>query len=242
MKKIALELYSLKDVIGMDIDGAFGKLAAMGYDGVEFAGFYGLDAVEIKRLLHKHGLVPFSSHVGKELLQQDTDQLVAYHQAVGCPALVVPSAPFESVNSIGKFASFMENKAAALWKQGLRLGYHNHSHEFRRFDGRLGLDLFFEQAPHVEMQLDICWCFHAGIPITEYLQRHRSACTMLHIKDMKWEGGQAVMTPVGGGEVDIPSVLHAADDIDLLIVENEDTGTDPFQDAKDSIDYLRSIL
>lgn len=147
MKKIALELYSLKDVIGMDIDGAFGKLAAMGYDGVEFAGFYGLDAVEIKRLLHKHGLVPFSSHVGKELLQQDTDQLVAYHQAVGCPALVVPSAPFESVNSIGKFASFMENKAAALWKQGLRLGYHNHSHEFRRFDGRLGLDLFFEQAP-----------------------------------------------------------------------------------------------
>lgn len=65
---------------------------------------------------------------------------------------------------------------------------------------------------------------------------------MLHMKDMKWEDGRAVMTPVGAGEVDMPALLGEADGIDLLIVENEDTGADPFDDAKASIKYLRSLL
>jgi AP endonuclease, family 2 len=242
MKKIALQLYSLKDVIGTDVDGAFARLAAMGYDGVEFAGFYGLEAGEMKRLLDKHGLTPFSSHVGQELLRQDAAGTIAYHKAIGCPVLVVPSAPFDSAQAIGEFAAFMEGTAAELQRQGLRLGYHNHSHEFRQFEGRYGLDLFFEKAPHVEMQLDVCWCYHAGVPVTDYLKAHRPGCTMLHMKDMKWEDGRAVMTPVGAGEVDMPALLGEADGIDLLIVENEDTGADPFDDAKASIKYLRSLL
>ena len=51
------------------------KLASIGYSGVEFAGYGGLNAKEMKKALADAGLVCVSSHVGMDNIIQDLEYL-----------------------------------------------------------------------------------------------------------------------------------------------------------------------
>ena len=46
-----LQLYSVRDVTDKNMEYALEKVAEMGYSFVEFAGFFGIPAKEIKRML-----------------------------------------------------------------------------------------------------------------------------------------------------------------------------------------------
>ena len=58
MKKayIGYQIYSAREEAEKDLDAVLGSLKAMGYDGVEFAGFYGHSAEEVKKMLDENGL------------------------------------------------------------------------------------------------------------------------------------------------------------------------------------------
>ena len=65
MKKamIGYQLYSAREECAKDLLGVLKHLKALGYDGVEFAGFYGHTADEVRDMLDESGLVAFSDHV-----------------------------------------------------------------------------------------------------------------------------------------------------------------------------------
>ena len=48
---VALQLYSVRDAASADLADTLAKVKAMGYDGVELAGTYGMTAVEVKKIL-----------------------------------------------------------------------------------------------------------------------------------------------------------------------------------------------
>ena len=47
LKEVGLQLYSLRDETAKDFRGTIGKVAEMGYTGVEFAGYGGLKSSEM---------------------------------------------------------------------------------------------------------------------------------------------------------------------------------------------------
>ena len=51
-----IQMYSVRDITEKNMDGALKALAEMGYKFVEFAGFFGIPADEIKAMLDKYGL------------------------------------------------------------------------------------------------------------------------------------------------------------------------------------------
>ena len=51
-----LQMYSLRDITGEDLKGALEKVAKIGYKGVEFAGFFGHSAEDVKDWLDADGL------------------------------------------------------------------------------------------------------------------------------------------------------------------------------------------
>ena len=53
---IALQLYSIREDCARDLEGSIKAVADMGYEGVEFAGYYERGAYELKRLCDAHGL------------------------------------------------------------------------------------------------------------------------------------------------------------------------------------------
>lgn len=57
--QLSVQLWSVKDAMQADFEGTLTKLAAMGFDGVEFAGFFGNyanDPAGLKAFLDKLGL------------------------------------------------------------------------------------------------------------------------------------------------------------------------------------------
>ena len=63
--KYGLQLFSVRDVTEKDLEGALKAVAEMGYSFVEFAGFFGHSAEEVKGWLDKYGLT--APQVGKIL-------------------------------------------------------------------------------------------------------------------------------------------------------------------------------
>ena len=61
--KIGLQLYTIRDCIksGEDLAEALKKVKAMGYDGVEFAGYAGLTPEEVRKALDDAGPIRAST-------------------------------------------------------------------------------------------------------------------------------------------------------------------------------------
>lgn len=74
---IALQLWSVKEVAAIDFFGTLEKVAQMGYDGVEFAGYYGKNASEIKSVLNKLGLKIAGAHVSADQIIHHIDEVIA---------------------------------------------------------------------------------------------------------------------------------------------------------------------
>lgn len=51
----SIQLYSVRDSMEQDFEGTLKKVSEMGYKAVEFAGFFGKPAEEVKALLDKIG-------------------------------------------------------------------------------------------------------------------------------------------------------------------------------------------
>ena len=60
---IALQLYSVRDLLEKDLEGGLKQVKELGYDGVELAGLYDHTAAEVKEILDRVGIQAVSAHV-----------------------------------------------------------------------------------------------------------------------------------------------------------------------------------
>ncbi len=91
---VGVQLYSVRDDCARDLPGTLAHISKMGYAGVEFAGYYGYSAVELRRMLDDLGLKTSGSHIGIEQLLGDTlPQTAEFHLSLGNQYLIVPGLP-----------------------------------------------------------------------------------------------------------------------------------------------------
>ena len=86
------QLYAVIDEL-KDVPGALKKVAEMGYEGVEFAGYYGFDnnPKELRKMLDDVGLKATSTHIGFGAIQGDALKKSAeIAHALGFNKLIVP--------------------------------------------------------------------------------------------------------------------------------------------------------
>ena len=268
MFPVAIQVYSVRDDAAADMMGTLKKIADMGYDGVEFAGFYGYGAEEIRAELDKLGLKAVSSHVLLATLRSDGGHCrVPQDWAASTRALpeerIVPAPrtgrPSTTYFAIGKY----------LHSQGIQLLYHNHDFEFVKIDGKYALDMLYDAVPaeYLKTELDTCWVKFAGEDPVAYLHKYAGRSPIVHLKDFYVEGsvkdaatpyalinadgtdsGAKRSTfefrPVGYGVQNFPEILAASKDAgaEWVIVEQDQSPTrPPLEAAKMSRDYLRTI-
>ena len=131
MKKamIGYQMYSAREEAAADLKGVLKKLAAMGYDGVEFAGFYGHTAEEVKAMLDETGLKAISGHQAIPETIEDMFAKIAYYKTIGCEYLAVPFLDEAHRPGSEGFAATIRNiyTFGRLCKEaGIQLLYHNH--------------------------------------------------------------------------------------------------------------------
>src|SRR3954452_7505474 len=63
VRKIGLQLYTVRDLLKVDFEGTLRRVAVLGYREVEFAGILGINASRTRKLLRSLGLTAPSVHL-----------------------------------------------------------------------------------------------------------------------------------------------------------------------------------
>jgi sugar phosphate isomerase/epimerase len=222
---IGLQLYSIRKDAAKNLPEVLAAVAQMGYQGVEFAGYYGYKAEELRKLLDKNGLVCCGTHTGFQTLQPDQFQAtVEFNRTLGNKYLIVPGLPkknFASVQSLIDTAKFFTEAAAKAKPFGMRVGYHAHGGDFKPVEGREPWDVLFSNAgPDVCMQMDIGNCLGGGGNPIAYLKKFPGRSATIHLKEHGGKPGAVV----GEGDVNWPEVFQLCETTgktEWYIVEQE---------------------
>ena len=248
MAPIALQLYSLREDCPGDFPGVLKSVAEMGYDGVEFAGYHGFEATELKKILDDLGLKVAGTHTGIDtLLGDEFEKTVEFNKILENKFLIVPGLPEERTSSIAAWldtAEVMNDIAAKLKEHGMATGYHNHWVEFTEMDGKLPWDEFFAATSEdVVMQLDTGNAMHGGAEPLHYLEKFPGRARTVHLKEFK-TGADAVL--IGDGEVDWAKCFKLCETVggtEWYIVEQESypEPNTPMESVKKCIDALKAM-
>jgi sugar phosphate isomerase/epimerase len=243
---IALQLYSVRDEAARDLDGVLRAVAAMGYTGVEFAGYYGHDARRIRAMLDQYGLQVAGAHVGLDtLLGDELERSVEFHQILGNRYLIVPGLAEARRNSRAAWlqtASLMNDIAERLAPHGMQTGYHNHAVEFVPLDGELPWDTFFGATRQdVIMQFDVGNALHGGGQAAPYLRRYPGRAITVHVKEYAADNDRAL---IGEGDVDWAEIFGLCETIGntaWYIVEQESYAYPPLECVDRCLQNLRAM-
>ncbi len=246
---IALQLYTVRDLMKDDFPGTLTQVAKIGYQAVEFAGFGGLSVQEVKKLLTDLQLECAGSHVGFEQLESGLESTLAFHQEIGCKYVVCPSMPGslaeKGVEGIREFAAKLNEIGAKLKEAGVQLCYHNHSFEFKMVEDKLLIDHLFAAADpqYVRAEVDVYWVQHGGQDPAAFLRKYAGRCPLLHMKDMTG-GEKKTFAPVGTGILDMRGIVRAAKETGAVwyIVEQDRSEEPILQAIATSLKNMKELL
>lgn len=227
--RIGVQLWSVKDEIRQDFEGTLGKLAALGFQGVEFAGEFGRfgdDPAGLRAVLDKAGLRCASAHVSLAQLSEAFEKTTRFYQALGCTDLIVPWEPRAlTAGGSAQVAAELGALAARLAPLGMRTGYHNHAQEMTGADGQTPWDILARGTPkNVILQQDVGWTRFAGKDPVAYIRRYPGRSVSLHYK-AKFAPGASGTPIIGQDRTDWAELTAAASSVGgttWLIVEQEE--------------------
>lgn len=238
MKDFSLQLYSLRDL--PTLRGRMEAAAAAGYTGVEFAGYDGISAADMKHLLQELGLRGAGSHIGYNLLEQDLDGCVRYCVEAGITSAVCPSCDLNGYDTVMRQAAFLENCAVKFGQAGIPFAYHNHAHEFEPEKGTPRLELLMQNTEKLGFQLDVYWAAYADVDPVAFIRKYAGRFPLLHFREM---GDEKANVELGRGKLDFPALVKTglAQGTQEFIVEQEQYTIDPVDSITVDAVYMKSL-
>jgi sugar phosphate isomerase/epimerase len=264
--KIALgiQLWTVKSEAEKDLEGTLRKVYAAGFREIEFAGYYGKAPTDLAKLMRDMGFSLVATHSGAGDIAKNGDKIIADAKALGLKYVVCSSPGVSPAKESLPWEERMKAVDLTDWKwnadlfnkfgkqvsdAGMVFGYHNHSAEFKKFDGKTAFDHLFAMtdAKHVKIELDIGWVAVAGVDPVALLYQYKDRVVALHVKDVGARGADGKNPPsvaLGEGTVDWKKVLGTAhaNGVKHYFYEQEEPFTRPILDSvKISGDFLAKL-
>ncbi|MFC0472104.1 sugar phosphate isomerase/epimerase [Halalkalibacter kiskunsagensis] len=250
MGNVGIQLFSVWREAEKDFLGTVKKMADLGYDGIQFAGFFQTPAEPLKKVMDDHGIVAAGSHTGIHLLTgDDFERTLEYNDKIENRLVIVPALPKEmrqTADDYKRTAELLNGIGEKCYDAGFTFGYHNHEFEFNEFDGKTGFDLLFEQTDpmFVKVELDCYWAAFSDHDPLEIIQKYKDRVVSLHMKDMKLVDGKKTGTEIGNGQLDLKSLITIGKQhsVEWFTVEQEEFETDPFEALKINAQNLHAMV
>jgi sugar phosphate isomerase/epimerase len=244
LETFGIQLYTVRDQMQRDVPGTLQNIARMGYNEVEFAGYFEHSPAAIAAMLGETGLTAPSAHIPMDIVRTAPETLIEAAQTIGHDYLVVSWLPPEERQTLGQYRALAEafNRFAGLCHStGLQFAYHNHDWEFEAIDKVLPMDLLLAETDPglVQFELDLYWIRKGGSSALAYFDRHPGRFPLWHLKDMAKDHS---MADVGSGTTDFAELFAAGEQAGLrhAFVERDDP-SDSLKSAGSSIAGLRRL-
>lgn len=243
LDRIGLQLYTVRSLMAEDVAGTLDAVAAIGYDEVEFAGYFGHTPAEIRGWLDAAGLSSSAAHVGmEELTGAGLDAAMETASTLGQRWLVLPWMPEDMRTTDGyrALADMLNAAGETAATANLGVAYHNHAFEFETVDddGTTGYSLLLEHLDPAltDLEIDFHWSAFGGADSAALLRDNPGRFPLCHIKDLTADGR---MADVGAGEIDWAALFALSDTAGLrhFFVEHDQPG-DPLASIEASYRYL----
>lgn len=238
--KYAVQLYTLRRdcTNGGEFLALFKKIKALGFDGVEFAGWHDLPLEEIRTALDAAGLVAVGCHCGMDSFEGEENirKCIATAKTLGMDCYGVGGAPHTTAEDIEKLRRIFRQANAIGEPEGVKFYYHNHSEEFQiELDGEPVENLIAKDA---WLEIDTYWSHHAGMNNAELIRALKDRIIHLHVKD----GVDGHPKALGEGDCDVKAVLDAAKEIGLewVVLENDDPTPTGLADIARSMAFFKA--
>ena len=223
---VGVQLYSVRAECAKDLPGTVAKVAAMGYDGVEFAGYYDYSAKDLRKILDDNGLKCCGTHTQMDTLSDaNLAATIEFNKTLGNKYLIVPWLQPNDANPkqtwLGYARRFNE-LAEKVSVHGMVVGYHCHAHDFHPINGEVPWDILFgNTGKHVVMQMDTGNCMDGGGDPVEYLRKYPGRSLTVHLKEHSKTNKNAIL-----GEGDVPwdevfTVCETIGGTEWYIIEEE---------------------
>ena len=243
--RAGLQLYTVRDALGTDLERTLRRVAEVGYREVELAGLPGVTAPAMRASLQRYGLDAPSMHASYDRLRGDFPSVLEVARTLGANYLVCPSVDADQRATAGDWKRVCQTLSTigrAAQDHGLVLAYHNHDFEFVPFDdGTTPFRLLMTETDprEVKLELDVYWVAKAGLDPLQYLKDGRDRIQLVHLKDLASDGSTA---EVGGGVLDFKQIVRVAllSGAKHLFVE-QDSSADPLASIAASFRFLEHL-
>lgn len=245
IKKIGVQLYTVRSEMEQDFEGTLRRIAALGYDEIEFAGLFNRDPKEVRDLVRKLGMKIVSSHINSERLNSDPASAIEETKSLGAQYMVLAWFPPEQRKTLEQWKTWVTliNRVGKMCKQkGIQFLYHNHNFEFEPVDGVEPFDLLLKTVDrrYVKFELDLYWLKLAGREPERLFLKYSKGFPLSHVKDMNKT--EQKMVDVGDGRINFADIFKQSKTSGMqhYFVEHDETKA-PFETLERSIKYLRGL-
>lgn len=243
--KTGLQLYTVRDLMADNVTKTLQLVAKVGFEELEFAGYFDHKPKDLRAILDGEGLTAPSCHLPIEAFDNGTDAIIDAALTMGHQYVVIPYLTEQQrgtgIDTYQKLAARFNQIGEALHKAGLKFAYHNHDFEFQRTDNQLPYDVLLAQTDprYVSMELDLFWTIKAKQDPLAYFANHPGRFPLWHVKDMDSAGNFA---DVGKGNIDFKTIFAKADVAGLAhaFIEHDAT-KDPVATISQGFTTLKSL-
>jgi sugar phosphate isomerase/epimerase len=228
---ISVQVYSVRQAAEKNLAETLKGIAQIGYEAVEFAGYYGKDAKEIRKILDGTGLKCSGTHTGiGELSGDKFAKTVEIHKILGTANIIVPwidPKEFKTVDGIKKIADEFAGFSEKAKRDGMTIGYHAHAGDAQVVEGKTAFERFFEATPKdVIMEIDLGNYMSGGGDPYAMLEKFPGRSKAVHIKELgtdiigegkvDWKRAFNLCETVGGTEWYVVEAESVPDKLDII--------------------------
>jgi sugar phosphate isomerase/epimerase len=254
---IGVQLYTVRSVLPEKPFETLKAIDAIGYREVE--GTQGL-LEKIAPALEGTRLQPVSIHLDSRVVTQGTDDelsraLESFKKGGYTFAVMpyLPPAERGGLDVIKKLADKLNKVGEKCRSTGLRLCYHNHAFEFEPMGGSSPFQVLMDGTDPklMALELDLFWVSVAGRDVAATLAKYKGRVPLVHLKDKAKDTpdrfneavARTAFKEVGGGTIDWPKVLKAADaaGVEHYFVEQDQTPGDPLESLRQSFAFVSKL-
>ena len=244
--QISLQLYTVRDETARDMPATLRRISEIGYPAVEFAGFGGLSAEDLRNILDDLGLRASGAHVPFGSWETDPEAVITGMHTLGCAHAILPIAPSDQhrdETAVASLAGSLNRWGVLCRQEGVTFSYHNHDFEFAPLDGSTMWEVLVRETDPglVCFELDLYWVRYGGADPEALLLDLGERIPLVHMKDMASDDQRSDL-PVGEGTMPWNGLLEAADAAGVQwFVAEQDNTKDALEDVRISLQSMREL-